>query len=550
MRKIYYNGNIYTGKLDQQKANYIITEGNLIVAIGYTEDMNYFSCFDGERVDLAGGMLMAGFSDAHAHPVTAAFQRSQIVNDFSMTQEDVLDHVNDYIKKHPEKDSYFGIGHAETIFGEGGPRKETLDAVCADKPIILIGCGGHDGWVNSKALETAGISRNHPDPVPGFQFYRKDESGELTGHLLESGPLTEVIQAIKPFVLAEVKDMLLTIFADYSSYGVTSIGDCGFICYVEKEGRELLDECIEKDLLKQRIFGSNQITEIKHLNGWKEHLNALRNKYDSDYVRINTWKLVNDGTIESRSAAMMMPFVGDDKVIAPLLYGSSYYDLCVEVAKAGFDLHLHAIGDRASHENLMAAKAIREAGFFDTRITNAHTQCVMENDIPLFAKYNVIANTTGVWLYGDPGTKTVLGERADQTFRMKSILRCGAKMSLGSDFPGDEFGSEPLKSIETGVTRQMLGVPDSLILKPVEERLSVQDMITGFTSTPAYQFRMEDKLGTVEAGKYADFVVLGESPFAVDPYRIHKIPILMTIMDGNVTFVKKDMRGDASKPNV
>lgn len=535
MRKIYYNGVIYTGA-DNGEANYVITEDNIITKVGHVSSQDEIEAMDGEKMDLKGAVMFPGFMDSHAHPFTSAFQRSQIVNDFTMTEDEVLENVSDYIANHPEKNSYYGSGHAETIFGPDGPKKEKLDAICRDKPIFLLGCGGHDAWVNSKALEIAGIGPETPDPVPGFQYYRRDENGELTGHLLEIEPMTTVVEAVKPFVLEEVKETLLQIFEDYSKCGVTTIGDCGFLCYIEEEGRKLLDECIEKGLMKQRLFGSNQVTDMSHLSGWYEHLDALRKKYDTDKVRIRTFKLVNDGTVESVCASMVEPFVGHEKSIDPLLWGEDYYKLCIEIAAAGFDLHLHAIGDRANHENLMAAKAIREAGYDDTRIIDAHVQCVLDEDLPLFAKYDMMVSTTGVWMYGDPGTRRVLGDRADKTFMMKSILSHGAKMSLGSDFPGDEFGIEPLNSIETGVTRQMLGDPDSPILKPVEERLSVDDMIKGYTSTAAYQFRMEDKLGTIEEGKYADFVILGGDPYITDPYKIHEIPVLMTVMDGKVTF--------------
>lgn len=536
LKKLYYGGVIYTGT--SQKANFIITEGNIIKEVGYVTDIKDLSSIDSKRIDIKGGMILPGFMDAHAHPFTAAFQQSQIINKFSMSKEDVLDNVRDYITEHPEKESYFGAGHNENIFGKEGPQKNELDKICKDKPIILIGCGGHDGWVNSKTLEVANIGKNHPDPVPGFQFYRRDGSGNATGHLIESGPLTEVIEAVQPFVLEEVEDRLVGIFDAFSSYGITTIGDCGIICYVEEKGRELLDACIKNKILKQRIFGSNQVTEKSHINNWFKKLNDLRKKYNDDMVNIRTFKVVNDGTIESRSAAMMQPFIGDEDVISPLFSGEYYRNLCIEVAKAGFDLHLHGIGDRANHENLLAAIAVRNAGYDDTRITNAHTQYVLDEDIHLFGKYNVIANTTGVWMYGDEQIKKIVGERANKTFMMKSILRKGGKMSLGSDFPGDEMGAEPLKSIETGITRRMIGQPDSLALEPYDECMSVNDMIEGYTKTPAYVFRMEQKLGSIEVGKYADFVVLKENIFNTNKYKIHDIPIMMTVMNGETTYSK------------
>lgn len=533
MKKLLFNTSVYTGGTED-RANYVVIDDNKIADVGFCSDFSEFAGFDGEKKDLGGGMILPGFFDAHAHPFTAAFQQSQIVNTFEMTEEDVLDNVRDYVNSYPEKKSFFGAGHNETIFGEGGPKKEKLDAICPDRPILLLGCGGHDGWVNSRALQITGVDRNHPDPIPGFQFYRRDASGEATGHLLESGPLTEVIEAIDPFVEEEAYRKLLEILDHFSKCGITTIGDCGIICYLEEKGRKLLDRCIAEGSLKQRIFGSNQIMEREHLNGWYEHLDALRRKYDSDLVRIRTFKVVNDGTIESRTASMLEPFIGDDDVIQPLFYGQEYRDLCVEVASKGFDIHLHGIGDRANHENLMAAIAVREAGYEETRITNAHTQYVAEEDLELFGKYNIIANSTATWFYGDEDPRTVVGDRADSTFKMKSIADGGAILSFGSDFPGDEYGIETLRSIEMGVTRQMFGEPGAMVLKPESEILSLEDMIKGHTTGPAYALRMESKLGQIRPGMYADLTVLDKDIFQVNKYEIHDIPVIMTVMDGEI----------------
>ena len=535
MKKIYYNGTVYTG-VPGEKANYVITEGNKITGVGYSSSNEDVERMEGEKIDLKGGMLLPGFCDAHAHPFTSAFQQSQIVNNFNMTESDVLDNTRDYIMAHPEKTSFFGAGHSEIIFGEEGPKKQKLDAICSDRPVILMGCGGHDAWVNSKALEAAGVDRNHPDPIPGSQFYRRDASGDATGHLLEFGPMSEVITAVDPFVEEEAEARLKEIFDHFAESGITTIGDCGIISYLEDKGRSLLDKCIAEKSLKHRIFGSNQILERHHVNGWYEHLSRLRDKYDDDNVRIRTFKLVNDGTIESRSAAMIEPFIGDSKPIDPLFSGQEYIDLCVDVARKGFDLHLHGIGDRANHENLMAAVAVREAGYLDTRITNAHSQYVPEEDLKLFSEYNIIANSTATWFYGDDDPKSVVGDRADRTFLMKTIADSGAVISFGSDYPGDEYGIETLHSIETGVTRQMLGEPDSLILKPESERLSVEEMIKGHTQGPAYAFRMEDKLGKIRPGMYADFVILAEDIFNTPKYEIHDIPVVMTVMDGRIMY--------------
>ncbi len=539
MRKVFYNGTIYTGE-KKLYADYVIIEDNFIVEVGDGFDEERYCKEGAELIDLKGRMLLPGFIDAHAHPFTSAFQMSQMVLSFDMGKDEILRTVKTHIEENPENDSYFGIGYREHVFGDAGPNKGMLDRICADKPVILVGASGHEAWVNSKALERAGVDRSTPDPIPDAQFYKRDDEGNPSGHLIESAPITNVIKAVDPFVMEKAEQTLLKILRDFSSYGITTIVDCGFIPYIKERAEQLLDKFIQKGLLPQRIFGSNHINELAELEGWQDYLYHMRCKYNTDYVRFNTWKVINDGIVEARSASMTEPFSGMKKTSPPLLYGETLHSLCVEAASLGYDIHLHGIGDHTVHENLMAAKAVRDAGYEDTIITNAHTQCVLKSDIPLFARLKVIANTTGVWHYGDLNAVELLGKRADETFPLYSIVKAGARMSLGSDFPGDEYGPQPLNSIETGATRQLCGQPDSPVLQPEEERLPISELIKGFTETAAFQVRMDKKIGTIKAGKYADLVVLDQNLFDVNPYDIHKIKVCMTIMDGNITYQDQD----------
>lgn len=539
MKKVFYNGTIYTGE-ETPYADYVVIEGNLIIEVGSQFNEELYRREGAELIDLNGRMLLPGFIDAHAHPFTSAFQLSQIVLSFEMDENEILQTVKTYIEENPENDSYFGIGYAENVFGEEGPNKGMLDLICADKPVILVGASGHEAWVNSKALERAGIDRSTPDPIPGAQFYKRDHEGNPSGHLIESAPITRIIKAVDPFVMEKAEQTLLKLLQEFSSFGITSIVDCGFIPYIKERAEQLLDKLIQNGLLPQRIFGSNHINELAELEGWQDYLHHMRCKYDNDYVRFNTWKVVNDGIVEARSSSMTEPFEGMDCTIQPLLYGETLRSLCIEAASLGYDIHLHGIGDNTVHENLMAAKAVRDAGYEENIITNAHTQCVLKSDIPLFAKFKVIANTTGVWHYGDLNAVKLLGKRADETFPLYSIIKTGAKMSLGSDFPGDEYGPQPLNSIETGATRQLCGQPDSLVLQPENERLPITELIKGFTETAAFQVRMDKKLGTIKSGKYADLVVLNQNLFDVCLYDIHNIKVCMTIMDGKVTYQDED----------
>ena len=533
MKAVFYNGKVLVSA-DKGFKDYVVINGNKIEEVGDDFDPSRFAGYD--LVDLDGKMLMAGFTDAHAHPFTSAFQMSQININYESDPTGVIETAREYIEKHPNKEKFFGIGYAEVGFGIEGPNRHMLDAICPDKPVILVGASGHEAFVNTAALKACGIDENTPDPIPGTQFFKRDETGYPTGHLIESGPITQVVLGLQPFVIEEAKETLLKIFDDFASYGITSIDDCGFIPYLKEPAEELLDEMLASGQMKQRIFGSNHINCLEEADAWEEYLNHMRDKYDTDMVRYNTFKIINDGIVEACSASMTEPFEGHDELVMPLIYGEDLRNICVKAASEGFDVHLHGIGDNTVHENLLAAKAIRDAGYDDTIITIAHTQCVLEEDIPKFAEYDVIANTTGVWHYGDPAAYDLIGKRADRMFPMYSIIKCGAKMSLGSDFPGDEYGPQPLNSIETATTRQMLGDPDSPILQPESERLPMDELIKGFTETAVYQVRMDDKLGTIEPGKYADFIILDQNLYEVDPYELRNVKVCMTVMNGEVTY--------------
>lgn len=536
--KLFYNGNIYTMESAAPKVEAAALCGDKILYAGEREAAFALASPDCERIDLGGKMMLPGFIDAHAHPILSAFWLSGLNISIDFQKEEVLSCIKRYIDENPDKEAYFGIGYAEWLFDSKGPRKEELDKICDDKPILILGSGGHEGWCNSVTLAKAGITKDTPDPIPTLQYYERDDEGNPTGHIVEGEPLVTLCTSVNFFDGDIIKKSLKTIFDNYSAMGVTAVVDCGFFDYVEPAGLPIMEELERKGLLPQRIFGSCMIESLPKIKGGLEKLAGLNRKYDSDDFRIRTYKILNDGTMESRSASLFEPYDEDGSMVYPMLSGDALYGLCVEVARRGFDIHIHAIGDRSIHETLMAAKAVREAGYQDTRITNAHTEHPTIQDSALFARYDVIANTTGVWHYGNPSMNAILGARADEEFMMRSIIEAGGRMSLGSDLPVDEHGPEPLKSIQMAVTRKMYGDPDAPVLKPESEKLTVQQCLEGYTVNAAYQVHMEDKLGSIKAGKYADLVVLEKDIFDIDPEEIYRVPVEMTLKGGRFTYRK------------
>ena len=301
----------------------------------------------------------------------------------------------------------------------------------------------------------------------------------------------------------------------------------------------MIKEMLDEGSLKQRIFGCCFVAEPGSEKDAVSHLEELNRRFDySDWIEINTLKIINDGTVESKTASLMEPYTGEDKCIRPMLEGEMLQDLCMEAAEKGFDIYIHAIGDRAVHETVMAAERIRKAGMTKTRITNAHTELVIEDDIEKFAKFDITANTTGGWHYGTTDERASLGKRAELLFPVKVIMNTGGRMSLGSDFPVDEQGANPLISIEIGVNRQLAGRSESMVLPPEEYKLKISQMIEGYTRSAAYQIGKDDRLGTITAGMYADFTVLERNPFTEEKYGIHKIPVVMTVVEDKITYLR------------
>lgn len=536
-RRAYMNGRIYTVDEERSWAEAVVTEGNRIIYVGDNEGAEGLCDGATQICDLAGRMMLPGFIDGHCHPVLAAHYLCGIYLHIEYSPEECLDEIRKFIEKNPDRDTYFGIGYAEWIFDESGPKKEMLDDICPHKPIMILGSSAHEAWVNSKALELAGITRDTPDPIPGFHYFHRDDKGEPTGHLLEMGPENMIMEKIDFFDGDTIGEILAENSAEYAAMGVTSTCDMGVPEFGLPVYLETLPDMIGEGTYKQRFNGCGRMVADKgDVDVVMSRLKLYKEKYDSDKFRINFLKIINDGTLETRSAALSEPYDEDGSMVAPLFTGEEITELGLEAAEAGLNINVHGIGDEAISGTLAMAKAVRQAGYEDCRITNSHCDYIKDRELSLFGRFNVMANTTCVWHYGNPDMERVIGERQNRTFRLKTMIKGGCRMGQGSDFPVDEFGREPLKGIEMGCTRQLFDSPQLPVLKPYEEKLSIDDGIASYTINNAYQMGMDDRLGSIEAGKYADMVILEKNIFEVPLQDIHKIKICETIMDGETIY--------------
>ncbi|MCQ2545394.1 MAG: amidohydrolase [Clostridia bacterium] len=537
--KIYKGGFIYTAAKGALTVEAVAIAGNRIIFAGNLSDAEDLCDENTEICDLEGKMMLPGFIDGHCHIVGSANYMSGIYFDIEWSLEECLEEIKRYIAENPDKENIFGLGYAEWLFDETGPKKEMLDEVCPDKPILLMSSSGHEGWTNTLTLEKCGISRDTPDPVPGLHFFRRDEKGNPTGHLVEAKSVGKVLTSID-FVDEDIVQQIAFIHSEeYAAMGVTAVADMGTFNGFEVPYLNLLGSLQETKKYRQRFLGCGcfvddpddvdlrikQVTEGKKL-------------FDNDRFRIGFLKILNDGTMETRTAAISEPYLEDGQVIEPLLDDMAAAEAGLKAAAAGLDINMHAIGDLAIHAGLKMAKAVREAGYDEDkcRITISHSQYIADRDIEKFAEYGVLANTTGVWIYDNPEMDPIIGHINWESFRLRSVIDSGAKVVFGSDFPVDEYGREPLKSIQMAVTRRMYDDPNAVTCPPEYEGITVKEAIDGFTIHNAYQMHMENKIGSIEAGKYADFVILEKNIMTVPADEIWKVKICETIMDGVTTY--------------
>lgn len=542
MTTVFKNGRIYTMDRELPYATALAVRDGRIAYVGTDEGVRAYE--DGAKVvDLAGKMMIPGMIDAHCHPSQYPFLTSGMVLDVTLDHQGTLDAIAAYIAAHPERESYFGIGYPEWVFDERGPQRSELDAICAHKPIFLMSSGIHEGWCNSKTLELAGITRDTPDVLPGFSFFQRDDRGVPSGRVVEIPSEMLILKGISWFAEDQVEQFYQDMFDECASLGITGFVDCGNLEAFEPMTERTIQALEARGEMKQRINGCVMVESSDALETAVSKLQEKHARFHSDIYDVRTLKIVNDGTVESVSAATDEPFF-DGTLVEPMAQGQPFYDACVAAARAGFDIHIHGIGDRAVHENLMAAKAVREAGCYGTRFINAHTQLVRREDLPLFGKYNVLANFSSIWFYQAPDVTRILGEeRVNRQYQVVSIIKHGGRITLGSDMPADELGHEPLKGIQMAVTRRLYLDGGAVSLPADFEKMTVHEALEAYTINAAYGMHMEDRTGSLTVGKYADLVVLERDLNEIDPEEIMNTQVLLTMLGGKATYVNEAFRG-------
>ncbi len=530
------NGRIWTGGDSASLVEAVAIRGDQIVRVGTTAEIRAAIDQHTQVIDLGGRLASAGFNDAHIHFLGGAMGLGEVDLTNAKTVAEMIERIAAYAKKNPDRQWITGRGWEYTPFPGGLPTKTYIDAIIKDRPVYLRAYDGHSAWVNSKALELAGI--NGQTKFTGYGEIVRDASGEPTGALKE-GAQSLVSRLLTPPTREQKLDALRQGLKLAASLGITSLQNASgtpeeFSLYEE------LEKSGELTVRFSMAFSVGERTTAEQIKAFTE----LKNKYDlNPKLRAASVKFVLDGVIESHTAAMIeryadlpqssgIPF--GETTMPPDIFG----DLILKFDKAGFQIYTHAIGDRAVREALNAyqtALEVNKRTFNRHRIE--HIEVISPDDIPRFAKLNVLASMEPI--HADPGTadvwsKAVGAERLPFAFAWQSLLRSGARLVFSSDWPA-AISIDPIRGLHSAVNRRTIDGQPPKGWVP-QQRISMVDALRAYTLGGAFSSFEEGIKGRIAPGMLADIVVFSQDLFKIDPIRIHETRVVMTVFNGKVIY--------------
>ena len=520
--QIIKNAKIFTSDKDNPQASALAVKDGKFVYVG---DEAGLTDYEGETTDLSGAFIMPGIIDSHVHvTMPVGFEYAEMGERIMFQgKQEALNIMTDYISKNPGLEIYKFLLEKPDLQGED-ITKEDLDAICPDAELQIQEGEGHSIWVNSKRLNRFGITDDTPDPVPGLSYYVRDENGHVTGNIIEGSAEAPIILDGSMDLTDEQIDTQLQRWIDFCTYaGVIGVFDSGIPGYPQFHERvyQRLRELDLQGKLPVYIDGCYVIAAKWEAEEGLKELKRFREEYNTEHLKVHTMKIFMDGTQKIHTAAMVTPYADTGTTGSTAFSAEELADLLVTLNEEDLDLHLHTVGERASRVVLDGVELARKelGDNYHVRVTCAHLEIQDDADLHRFAELGVTANYTPWWHCGADAQAIVslLGEeRAVKLFRCKTVWDTGALVTWSSDnIVWYEFIPwNPYLGMEIGMTRKVSEktmLPEFLrtdaTFPSASERMSVEEMILGYTINGAKQLGIEASKGSIAAGKDADFLV-------------------------------------------
>ena len=554
--KVFINGNVYTVNESQPTAEAVAIKGNKIVFVGSSINAKDFIGEGTETTDLQGKTMMPGFVSAHDHLIASAWTTLGVQIYNAKDKTEALEMIKVYAEANPDKEVIQGIGWDINMLG-GLPTAIELDAAVPNRPAFILDNTIHDAWLNTAALKAANITKDTPDTVPGVTYWVRDEQGNPTGIAIE-------IQWFEAYGEVAwdpdnmIKESAEQLYAIASSNGTTTFLCPGIVTPNIKDvhggmesdfkaALELLHKWEEDGSLKMRTVAvpmyKSAVGEPQKFVDFGVEMNKI---YNSDKLMVTALKIHPEGNTVAGTAPHIENYLGTDGNGSFNVQPEETMAIVTKAAEVGLDVVIHTDGDRSSRaaiDAIIAARKIdnenRSALHHAIYVHPEDQQRVIEYKIPV----NSTPNFTNTFGNGDKDNIRIRGiEQVNSSLgRYPHFARNGVKVSISADVPSTPQSMQgPLFVAQCAITLKDASDPDARSFPENRKPMTVEQAIRAITIDAAWQLGLDDKVGSIEEGKFADLVILEESPFDVAPEKIKDIEVQATIMDGIYTHKKDD----------
>lgn len=522
-QRVYFNAKIYTVNPDLPWSEAMVIDGTKILFVGTNAEAENFADENASRIDLQGKLVLPGFHDVHMHPMEVGATTTVFELDaFQTDAENYINSIRSAVDNFPNLPWVIGFGHSiETLFNASRNPLEIIDQAAQNTPVIIMEETSHSMWVNSKALQLAGITPSTENPTGGIIM---KVNGELNGILIDNAGDIVFQRAVKDLndAQGEHNGMIQYVLPLLAQNGITSVSDAR--TYWKRDQHKTW----------QRLETEGRLTARFNLGLWaypeaddSEQIASLKFLFTNDensLLRINQVKLYSDGITHNTTAALHSDYQVDYFHL-PTNNGLNYFSqeriarYIQELEPVGFDFHIHTIGDRGVTE---ALNAVQQSGSSNGRHRLTHVEMIRPSDLARFAQLNVTADAQVAGDFTKPehwaeNSYLVGNTLSDNLIPIRSLTEANARLTLSSDWNVSTLN--PFVGIQNAITR-------------APQNISLEQAIKAYTINGAYTMRQENKVGSLQAGKLADFVVLDRDIFSLSPNQISQTKVIRTVFNG------------------
>lgn len=528
--QIFKNGKVYTVNDKQEWADAVAIKDNKIIFVGSNSDVQAYIDSTTKVTDLSGKMLMPGFHDVHMHPIESASENTQFAISVEETNpENFIQDIKSASQENPGTGWLIGYGHSIfTLLDSARSPLAIIDEAVSDRPVIIMEQTSHSMWVNSAALALAGFTKDTAHPVGG-RILRDENTGELNGILIDNAGNIVMDIAMAPTNKSLKNDydgLIEYTLPELAKHGITSISDAR--SFWKRDDHTTWLKAQKNDALTARVSVGLWAYPTADDTTQLANLKALYSNDTESLLRFNQIKLYSDGIIINATSAMLAKY-NIDLIGLPENKGLNYFSqqrieqYILALEPTGFDFHMHAIGDRGIRE---ALNAVENAASPKGRHRITHVEIINPTDIPRFAQLNVTADAQVAGSFTNPeywheNDELIGTVRSDNAVPIKSLDAAGARVTLSSDWNVSPFN--PFLGLQNAITR-------------APQELTLAKAIKAYTLNSAYVMRQEDKVGSIEVGKLADFVILDRNIFKIPSNTINQTKIFMTVFNGRTIY--------------